>query len=65
MAKKSSKNNQGLLAPEKLKVLVTIVERNKAQFYADILEGYDVNLQTIRINRNKWTIDNDGKLHRI
>ena len=59
MAKKSSKNNQGLLAPEKLKVLVTIVERNKAQFYADILEGYDVNLQTIIYGRG--TLPNELK----
>ena len=25
----------------------------------------DVNLQIIRINRNKWIIDNDGKLRLI
>ena len=31
----------------KLKLLVTIVERSKATFYADVLEGFEVNLQTI------------------
>ena len=31
----------------KLKLLITIVERNKASFYADVLEGFEVNLQTI------------------
>lgn len=40
-------SNNGLTAPKKLKVLVTIVDRSKASFYADILEGYEVNLQTI------------------
>ena len=32
---------------QKLKLLVTIVERSKATFYADVLEGFEVNLQTI------------------
>ncbi len=31
----------------KLKLLVTIVERSKSTFYADVLEGFEVNLQTI------------------
>ena len=31
----------------KLKLLVTIVERSKATFYADVIEGFEVNLQTI------------------
>lgn len=37
----------GLTAPKKLKILITIVERSKAAFYADVLEGFDVNLQSI------------------
>ncbi len=32
---------------QKLKLLVTIVERSKATFYADVLEEFEVNLQTI------------------
>lgn len=31
----------------KLKLLVTIVERSKSTFYADVIEGFEVNLQTI------------------
>ena len=31
----------------KLKLLFTIVERSKATFYADVLEGFEVNLHTI------------------
>ena len=37
----------GLEAPKKLKILVTIVERSKADFYLSALEGFDVNLQTL------------------
>ena len=48
-AKKNSvvKKEEGLTAPQKLKILVTIVERSKADFYLDTLEGYDINLQTV------------------
>lgn len=31
----------------KLKLLITIVERSKTAFYADVLEEFEVNLQTI------------------
>ncbi|MDE7213439.1 MAG: hypothetical protein K2N42_02550 [Anaeroplasmataceae bacterium] len=43
----AAKKAEGLTAPKKLKILVTIVERSKADFYLDTLEGYDVNLQTV------------------
>ena len=42
-----AKKAEGLTAPKKLKILVTIVARSKADFYLDTLEGYDVNLQTV------------------
>ncbi len=32
---------------KKLKLLVTVVDRNKALFYSDLLEGYEVNMQTV------------------
>ena len=32
---------------KKLKVLVTIVNRSKALFYTDLLEGFDVNMQMV------------------
>lgn len=50
MAKKVTQK-PGLQAPSKLKILVTIVNRNKANFYLDILEGFDVNLQTVVYGR--------------
>lgn len=46
-SKKQVQKPTGLTAPKKLKLLFTIVERTKATFYRDVLEGYDVNLQTI------------------
>ena len=36
-----------MTAPNKLQLLFTIVNRNKAEFYADILQSYEVNMQTI------------------
>ena len=34
------------LAPRKLVLLVTVVERKKAEFYMDLLQSFEVNLQT-------------------
>lgn len=45
--KPSTKAREKLTAPKKLKILITIVDRRKADFYVDILEGYNVNLQTV------------------
>lgn len=43
----SKQNASPLTAPKKLKVLFTIVPRNKCEFYLDILEGYEVNMQMV------------------
>lgn len=32
-------------APHKLKLLITVVNRKKTEFYADFLQGFEVNLQ--------------------
>ena len=34
-------------APRKLKLLITVVNRNKAEFYADFLQSFEVNMQLI------------------
>ena len=34
------------IAPRKLKLLVTVVNREKAEFYADFIQSFEVNLQT-------------------
>ena len=33
------------LAPDKLQLLFTVVSRKKAEFYADFLQSFDVNMQ--------------------
>ncbi len=38
-------------APQKLKVLVTIVGRNKAEFYTDLLQSTGANLQLAMLGR--------------
>ena len=48
--KKNSKKVQAtsnLTAPQKIKLLFTIVERVKVDFNLDVLEGYEVNFQTV------------------
>ena len=39
------KNPAPVLAPKKLKLLVTVVNRKKAEFYVDLLQGFEVNMQ--------------------
>ena len=34
-------------AVKKLKLLITIVNRNKAEYYADLIQNYEVNFQTV------------------
>ncbi len=44
---KGAKSAEPLTAPEKLKILITIVDRFKTDFYVDVLEGYNVNMQAV------------------
>lgn len=44
---KKKKEINGLKAPKKLKILVTIVERAKTDFYLSALESFGVNMQTV------------------
>jgi len=37
--------NQKPLAPQKLKLLFTVVNRQKAEFYMDLLQSFEVNMQ--------------------
>ena len=34
-------------APIRLEMLITLVDRRKAEFYADLLHSYDINLQVV------------------
>lgn len=51
--KNNRKNKQEIKRPtatddgvKKLKLLITVVGRNKAEFYMDFLSGFEINLQT-------------------
>ena len=35
------------LAPKKLKLLVTVVDRRKTEFYADFIQSYESNMQMV------------------
>ena len=38
-------NTAGNIAPERLMLLVTVVQKGRGTFFADLLQTYDVNLQ--------------------
>lgn len=50
---KKSKNEapKGLTAPNRLKILITVVDRNKTDFYLDVIESFEVNMQTVIFGR--------------
>ena len=43
--KTNTKTNKQPLAPHKLMLLITVVPRNKADFYLDLLQAFEVNMQ--------------------
>ena len=43
--KKKPKTSDRTMAPKKLKLLVVVVNKNKADFYIDYLQSFDANLQ--------------------
>ena len=45
VSKRSAKSAKQNLAPHKLVLLVTVVPRSKAEFYLDLLQSFEVNLQ--------------------
>ena len=42
---KSNTKQKQPLAPHKLMLLITVVPRSKAEFYLDLLQGFEVNMQ--------------------
>lgn len=46
-SKESTGRSAGMTAPKKLMLLFTIVNRNKAEFYADVLQKFEINMQLI------------------
>lgn len=49
--KKEPKKKEKELAPKKLELLVTIVNRNKAEFYQDLIQEFEVNMQLAMMAR--------------
>ena len=43
---RSSRSNS-MSAPDKMQLLFTVVNRNKTEFYIDLLQNFEVNLQTV------------------
>lgn len=41
----NGEESQAKLAPRKLKILITVVDRQKADFYQDLLQSFEVNMQ--------------------
>lgn len=41
------KSSERMSAPRKLMLLVTVVDRPKAEFYADLIQSFEVNMQLI------------------
>ena len=44
-----AKQNSRAVTSNRLKLLVTIVGRNKAEFYPDLIQSFDVNMQIIAL----------------
>lgn len=45
------------LAPQKLKLLFTVVERKKADFYADFIQSFEVNMQLTLAARGTASVE--------
>lgn len=41
----ASETEQRQVAPDRLELVITIVEKGKAGYYADLIQGFDVNMQ--------------------
>ena len=44
---RTPRKQERMTAPHKLKLLFTVVNRQKAEFYADLLQGFEVNMQML------------------
>ena len=44
---KSPEPSQAMLSPHKLKILITVVNRQKTEFYLDFIQTYEANVQLV------------------
>ena len=47
--KRAVKGNPNTVTSNKLELLVTVVSRNKTEFYVDLIQSFEVNMQTIAL----------------
>lgn len=48
---KAQVSDKNTVTSNRLKLLITIVNRNKAEFYLDLLQSFDVNMQCVLVGR--------------
>ena len=48
---KKSKGGKNTVTSNRLKLLVTIVNRNKAEYYTDLIQSFDVNMQCVMLGQ--------------
>lgn len=48
-AKNRRTANPHMITSNRLKLMVTVVNRNKTEFYADLIQSFDVNMQVIAL----------------
>ena len=54
---KNTPLQESLLAPRKLKLLVTVVNREKTEFFVDLIQSFEVNFQTTMVARGTASKD--------
>lgn len=47
--KTAAKSNPNTVTSNRLEMLVTVVSRNKGEYYADLIQSFDVNLQVVAL----------------
>lgn len=48
-AAKAKRNNANTVSSNRLKLLVTVVNRNKTEYYTDLIQSFEVNMQAIAL----------------
>jgi len=46
-SEKSPEPSQAMLSPHKLKILITVINRQKTEFYLDFIQTYEANVQLV------------------
>lgn len=46
-AEKSTDTSQAMRSPHKLKILITVVNRQKTEFYTDFIQTFEANIQLV------------------